>query len=38
MNRPGLVGTLGRQYVIIAISRVFAVGLLGTMAAMHLTY
>ncbi len=38
MNEPAPIGTLGRQYVVSGLSRIFATGILGAMAAMQISY
>ena len=38
MNKPSPMGDIGRQYIIVAIGRMSAVGILGAMAAMQLSY
>jgi len=38
IKTPSPIGAIGRQYVTIAIGRLIAVGLLGVMAAIQISY
>ena len=38
MNEPEPIGTLGRQYIFIALSRAFATAILAAMAAAQILY
>jgi len=37
-STPAPIGTLGRQYITVATGRMLAIGLLGMMAALRVSY